>query len=82
MGADRAGLDRALSRVTVPVARYRRIREGEALAEHLVEVAAAGEYEIDWEEHEHALASGAQGGLLKASRGFADQRVQRHRLAR
>lgn len=67
----------------------------EALAEYLVEVAGACEYEVVREEHAvlplraaqtsrshgHVLTIGAQGGLLKASTGFAYQRVQRDSAA-
>ena len=67
----------------------------DALAEYLGEVAGAGHYEIEREEHAvlplraapasrrqgHVLAIGARGGLLKASTGFAYQRVQRDSAA-
>jgi lycopene beta-cyclase len=67
----------------------------EALAEYLNEVAGAGHYEIEREEHAvlplratepsrqhgHVLTIGARGGLLKASTGFAYQRVQRDSAA-
>ncbi|MDX8056501.1 lycopene cyclase family protein [Lentzea sp. BCCO 10_0798] len=67
----------------------------EALTEYLMEVAGVGEHEIDREEHavlplraaqpsrshEHVLTIGTQGGLLKASTGFAYQRVQRDSAA-
>jgi len=62
----------------------------DALAEYLAEVAGAGDYEVGSEEHAvlplraartsrrlgHVLTIGARGGLLKASTGFAYQRVQ------
>ncbi|NUT53887.1 MAG: lycopene beta cyclase, partial [Saccharothrix sp.] len=61
----------------------------DALAEYLTEVAGAGDYEVGREEHAvlplraaeaprrhgHVLTIGALGGLLKASTGFAYQRV-------
>ncbi|MCP2244072.1 lycopene cyclase family protein [Lentzea aerocolonigenes] len=67
----------------------------EALAEYLEEVAGTGHYEIDREEHavlplraapptrqhDHVLTIGARGGLLKASTGFAYERVQRDSAA-
>ncbi|GAB2817414.1 lycopene cyclase family protein [Lentzea nigeriaca] len=67
----------------------------EALAEYLTEVAGADDYEIEREEHAvlplcaapasrrhgHVLTIGALGGLLKASTGFAYQRVQRDSAA-
>jgi lycopene beta-cyclase len=67
----------------------------EALTEYLAEVAGAGHYEIEREEHavlplraaqasrrhDHVLTIGAQGGLLKASTGFAYQRVQQDSAA-
>lgn len=67
----------------------------EALTEYLAEVVGADQYEIEREEHAvlplraaeasrrhgHVLTIGAQGGLLKASTGFAYQRVQRDSAA-
>ncbi|MGW6442694.1 lycopene cyclase family protein [Lentzea sp. NPDC055074] len=67
----------------------------QALAEYLAEVVGAGRYEIEREEHAvlplragqtrrvngNVLTIGAKGGLLKASTGFAFQRVQRDSAA-
>lgn len=66
-----------------------------ALAEYLAEVAGATGYEVEREEHAvlplcaaqpprahgHVLTIGARGGMLKASTGFAYQRVQRDSAA-
>jgi lycopene beta-cyclase len=66
-----------------------------ALAEYLSEVVGAGDYGIEREEHAvlplcaahvsrrhgHVLTIGTRGGLLKASTGFAYQRVQQDSAA-